>query len=200
MGSRAPCWPEAPGERLVVVTGGGGNSAGPGTPTTPAPPPTWTPPQPLLYPPPPFALPEPPLRCPPPPPPQGASGQQLVGGVVGVQNRGVAPPGVVVLDSEYVCNGIGQVETSWEVGHRGLREHILWLREDAGGELLQVRWGLGPAQSKCASGDRVSLCVARDGTPCPASDQAVHQNEGRIWHRPGFIQGSQRCDLWQART
>ena len=33
----------------------------------------------------------PPLRCPP-PPPQGASGQQLVGGVVGVQNRGVAPP------------------------------------------------------------------------------------------------------------
>ena len=27
-----------------------------------------------------------------PPPPQGASGQQLVGGVVGVQNRGVAPP------------------------------------------------------------------------------------------------------------
>ena len=31
---------------------------------------------------------------PPPPPPQGASGRQLVGGVVGVQNRGVAPPGV----------------------------------------------------------------------------------------------------------
>ena len=29
--------------------------------------------------------------CPPPPPP-GASGQRLVGGVVGVQNRGVAPP------------------------------------------------------------------------------------------------------------
>ena len=28
----------------------------------------------------------------PPPPPQGASGQQLVGEVVGVQNRGVAPP------------------------------------------------------------------------------------------------------------
>ena len=30
--------------------------------------------------------------APPPPPPQGASGQQSVGGVVGVQNRGVAPP------------------------------------------------------------------------------------------------------------
>ena len=28
----------------------------------------------------------------PPPPPQGAFGQQLVGGVVGVQDRGVAPP------------------------------------------------------------------------------------------------------------
>ena len=27
-----------------------------------------------------------------PPPPLGASGQQLVGGVVGVQNRGVAAP------------------------------------------------------------------------------------------------------------
>ena len=28
----------------------------------------------------------------PPPPPPGASGKQLVGGVLGVQNRGVAPP------------------------------------------------------------------------------------------------------------
>ena len=46
---------------------GGGDSAGPRTPTTPPPPP--------------------------PSPPQGAFGQQLVGGVVGVQNRGVAPPG-----------------------------------------------------------------------------------------------------------
>ena len=37
-----------------------------------------------------------PLLDPPPsnaPSPQGASGQQLVGGVVGVQKRGVAPPG-----------------------------------------------------------------------------------------------------------
>ena len=64
--------------------------------------PTWSPPPPppriaplgptpppLLYPPP-FALPKPPLQAP--PPPQGASSQQLVGGVVGVQNRGVAPP------------------------------------------------------------------------------------------------------------
>ena len=41
--------------------GGGGDSAGPRTPTTP--------------------------------PPQRASGQQLVGGVVGVQNQGVPPPG-----------------------------------------------------------------------------------------------------------
>ena len=39
-------------------------------------------------------LPTPPLLAPPPPPPKGASGRQLVGGVVGVQNRGVAPPGV----------------------------------------------------------------------------------------------------------
>ena len=61
--------------------------------------PTWTPPPtdppgappPLAPPiPPPFALPNPPpFQC---PSPQGASGQQLVGGVVGVQNRGVAPP------------------------------------------------------------------------------------------------------------
>ena len=51
---------------------GGGDSAGPGTPTTPAPlpptdPPGAPPPAPLI-PPPPFALPEPPLRSPPPPP------------------------------------------------------------------------------------------------------------------------------------
>ena len=55
----------------------------PGAPPPPAPP--IPPPAPPI--PPPFALPEPP-----PPRPQGASGQQLVGGVVGVQNRGVAPP------------------------------------------------------------------------------------------------------------
>ena len=59
------------------------------------------PPKPLLAPPPP---PPPPIRPsltppshppppPPPPPPQEAPGQQLVGGVVGVHNRGVAPPG-----------------------------------------------------------------------------------------------------------
>ena len=68
----------------------------PPPPTTPNCP-TWTPPpQPTLPEPPPpappipppFALPEPPPQM----PPQGASGQQLVGGVVGVQNRGVAPP------------------------------------------------------------------------------------------------------------
>ena len=53
---------------------GGGDSAGPRTPTTPAPP----------------------------PPPLGAFGQQLVGGVVGVQNRGVAPPGVAT--SEWVVH------------------------------------------------------------------------------------------------
>ena len=29
---------------------------------------------------------------PPPPPPKGASGQQLVGGVIGVQNRELPPP------------------------------------------------------------------------------------------------------------
>ena len=39
------------------------------------------------------APPGPPRQSPPPPPPKGASGQQLVGRVVGVQNRGVAPPG-----------------------------------------------------------------------------------------------------------
>ena len=46
--------------------------------------------------PPPIAPPRPPPPPPPmpPPPPKGASGQQLVGGVVGVQNRGVAPPGM----------------------------------------------------------------------------------------------------------
>ena len=67
----------------------------PNRPTGPPPPPT----DPPGAPPPPFAPPRPPpLPCPPPPPPPppppGASGQQLVGGVVGVQNRGVAPPGM----------------------------------------------------------------------------------------------------------
>ena len=55
-----------------------------GNPGNPPPPPREPPsPAPLL---------DPPLQGPP-PPPQGASGRQLVGGVVGVQNRGVAPPG-----------------------------------------------------------------------------------------------------------
>ena len=60
------------------------------------------PPQPTLPEPPPQPLLDPPPICPsltpppPPPPPKGASGQQLVLGVVGVQNRGVAPPGVWV--------------------------------------------------------------------------------------------------------
>ena len=50
-------------------------------PGAPPPSPSYTPPHlPSL---------NPPLRSPPPP---GASGQQLVGGVVAVQNRGVAPP------------------------------------------------------------------------------------------------------------
>ena len=50
-----------------------------------------SPPKPLLDPPP--QLPSlNPFSNAPPPPPQGASGQHLVGGVVGVQNRGVAPP------------------------------------------------------------------------------------------------------------
>ena len=52
----------------------------PDTPHPPGEPPS---PAPLLEPP----LPEPP------PPPQGASSRPLVGGIVGVQNRGVAPPG-----------------------------------------------------------------------------------------------------------
>ena len=51
----------------------------------PPPPPEPPSPAPLL---------DPPLQAPPPPPPPplGAFGQQLVGGVVGVQDRGVAPP------------------------------------------------------------------------------------------------------------
>ena len=75
----------------------------PPTPTTPICP-TWTPPphRPSRSAPPPFAPPRPPppsrpswnppSHPPPPPPPQGASGQQLAGAVIGVQNRGVAPP------------------------------------------------------------------------------------------------------------
>ena len=61
------------------------------TPPPPTDPPEPPPPKPLLDPPPirPSLTHPPPI----PPPPQGASGQQLVGGVVGVQNRGVAPPG-----------------------------------------------------------------------------------------------------------
>ena len=53
-------------------------------------PPGPPPPKPLLDPPPHSPLLEPPLPSPPPP---GASGQQLVGGIVGVQNRGITPPG-----------------------------------------------------------------------------------------------------------
>ena len=55
------------------------------------PPPPQHPKSPHLDPPPP-APPIPPPHSPSLNPPQGASGQQLVGGVVGVQNRGVAPP------------------------------------------------------------------------------------------------------------
>ena len=80
---------------MVWLEGGQGEVRGacPPPPNTPNCP-TWTPPpnrpsrspppQPLLYPPPSPSL-NPPLQSPP-PPPQGASGQQLVGGVVGVQN------------------------------------------------------------------------------------------------------------------
>ena len=63
----------------------------PPQPTLPGPPLS-----PLLDPPPPRPFLNPPSHAPPPPAPQGASGQQLVGGgVVGVQNRGVAPPPVL---------------------------------------------------------------------------------------------------------
>ena len=75
--------------------GGKGSLCPPPTPqiAPPEPPPQTDPPGP----PPPIAPPRPPPPMPPPPPPppppfQGASGQQLVGGVVGVQNRGVTPP------------------------------------------------------------------------------------------------------------
>ena len=94
---------------MVWLEGGQGEVRGACAPPPPTPNrPTWIPPpqiappdpppQPTLPEPPPQAPPRPPpIPCPPPPPPpaQGASGQQLVGGggVVGVQNRGVAPPG-----------------------------------------------------------------------------------------------------------
>ena len=71
---------------------------------TPSPPdPPGTPPLPApLIPPPHLPFLNPPLKCPrPPPPPQGASGQPLVGGVVGVQNRGVAPPPPVASPIPY---------------------------------------------------------------------------------------------------
>ena len=45
----------------------------------------------------------PPLRSPP-PPGQGASGQQLVGAVVGVQNRGVPPPPVLGCQNTACCH------------------------------------------------------------------------------------------------
>ena len=100
---------------MVWLEGGQGEVKGacapPPPPNTPNCP-TWTPPHhhpelPHLDPPPQPTLPEAPTPAPPippphspslnapppmPPPPKGASGQQLVGGVVGVQNRGVAPP------------------------------------------------------------------------------------------------------------
>ena len=60
----------------------------------PPPPPGNRPPRcPSQTPPPSQPPPPKPPPLPAPPPPQGAFGRQLVGGVVGVQNRGVAPPG-----------------------------------------------------------------------------------------------------------
>ena len=50
----------------------------------------------------PVPLPEPPPPSPPPPPP-GATGRQLVGGLVGVQDRGVAPPPPWCKHCEVVC-------------------------------------------------------------------------------------------------
>ena len=89
---------------MLWLEGGQGEVRG----ACPPPPnrPTWTPPptdppgdpppnRPSRSPPPPIAPRRPPPPNPPPPPPppppQGASGQQLARGVVGVQNRGVAP-------------------------------------------------------------------------------------------------------------
>ena len=74
-------------------------------PDTPPPPREPREPPPPREPPSPAPLLDPPLQAPPPPPPPplGAFGQQLVGGVVGVQDRGVAPP---------VCEGLGSVSKS----------------------------------------------------------------------------------------
>ena len=87
----------------------------PGTPPPPPPPriaplgpppPTDSPGAPPSYTPPPSPLPEPPSPIPPPPAhPQGASGQQLVGGVVGVHSQGVAPPPPRDADSKQQPTG-----------------------------------------------------------------------------------------------
>ena len=63
-----------------------------GPPSHPTLPERPAPSKPLLDPPPHCPSLKPPSNASPPAPPARASGQQLVGGVVGVQNRGVAPP------------------------------------------------------------------------------------------------------------
>ena len=82
---------------MVWLEGGQGEVRGACAPPPPHPKSPYLDPPPQAPPRPPPHLPllDPPSHAPPPPPPpppQGASGQQLVGGVVGVQNRGVAPP------------------------------------------------------------------------------------------------------------
>ena len=81
----------------------------------------------------------PPIRpClnPPHPPPQGASGQQLVGGVVGVQNRGVTPPPPGrYLNEEPLA--LGAVELSAAVGAKWAKVEI-----HAGRDVVQAGMGV----------------------------------------------------------
>ena len=76
--------------------------------------------------------------CSPPPPPQRASGQRLVWGVVGVQNRGVAPP-------PPPCLGV----VLWGAVQRGESSVNVPKRLNPGSPETQV-WLHCPSLSQCA--------------------------------------------------
>ena len=112
---------------MVWLEGGQGEVRGACVPPTPHTPnrPTWIPPPPHpnwshLDPPPP--PPNRPSRTPPhspllAPPPQRDPGQQLFGGVVGVQNSGVAPPPPGVRTNYF---GVLDPPRNWRIGMRQL--------------------------------------------------------------------------------
>ena len=98
-----------------------------------------------------------------PTPPLRSSGHGGGGGMLhAILGRQADERTLVVLDSGYVYEGITVRSEKWtrhgwrtasgEVGHRDLREDMLWLREGAGGK-LQLRWV--PSHLNVPGSDRV---------------------------------------------